>query len=63
MARPPSPDRQLDLVLLLALFALLLFVSPLTAWWASPGSPWYLPYLLWALLIALGAWVQRSRSG
>ena len=61
MVSPPSTDRQLDVVLLLALLAVLLFASPLTAWWASPGSPWYLPYLLWALLIVLGAWVQRRR--
>jgi hypothetical protein len=26
-------------------------------WWTDPQSPWYLPYLLWGLLIALGGWL------
>ncbi len=62
MLIPPDPDRRLDLVLLLGLLAWLLFASPLMAWWANPQSPWYLPYLFWALLIALGAWLQRRRA-
>ncbi|MGD2081334.1 MAG: hypothetical protein PVF91_00085 [Chromatiales bacterium] len=62
MARPPATDRQLDVVLLLGLFALLLFASPMTEWWAAPGKPWYLPYLFWALIIGLGGWLQRRRG-
>lgn len=42
-----------DRVILLLLFALFLLLSPLTEWWAADDSPWYAPYLLWALLIAL----------
>jgi hypothetical protein len=38
-------------------------VSPLVRWWAADDSPWYLPYLLWLLLIVLAAWVvQRGGS-
>jgi len=55
-------DRKLDVVLLLGLFALLLLSSPLLLWWADPEGPWYMPYLIWALLIALGAWVQHRRG-
>jgi O-antigen/teichoic acid export membrane protein len=54
--------RQLDRVILLFLFALFLLVSPLVGWWAGDDSPWYLPYLLWLLLIVLAAWVVQRGS-
>ncbi|MGI9304423.1 MAG: UTP--glucose-1-phosphate uridylyltransferase [Gammaproteobacteria bacterium] len=53
--------RQVDRVILLFLFALFLFVSPLIGWWASDDSTWYLVYLLWLVLIVLGVLVQRGR--
>jgi hypothetical protein len=64
MPNAPSPksDRKLDLVFVLGLFALVLLTSPLLGWWAASDSPWYMPYLVWALLIALGAWLQRRRG-
>ena len=61
MHQRPEPERRYDLVILLGVLALLLFASPLTSWWASRGSPWYLPYLLWLLIILLGAWLQRRQ--
>ena len=48
-------DGRPDLVVLLLLLALFLFFSPLTAWWAGAGLPWFVPFVLWALLIALVA--------
>ncbi|MDH5785556.1 MAG: hypothetical protein OEZ16_08105 [Chromatiales bacterium] len=48
-----------DRVILLLLFALFLLLSPLLAWWAADDSPWYAPYLVWALLIALTYMVRR----
>ena len=48
-------------MLLLAALALLLFASPLTAWWSALGAPWYLPYLLWLLLILLAALRTHGR--
>jgi len=50
----------LDRVILLLLFALFLLLSPLTKWWAADDSPWYAPYLIWALLIALTFWLRRT---
>jgi len=55
-------DRKLDFVVLLGLFALLLLSPPLLLWWADLDGPWCMPYLIWALLIALGAWVQHRRG-
>jgi len=49
-----------DRVILLLLLALFLLLSPLTEWWAADDSPWYAPYLLWALLIALTFWLRRT---
>ncbi len=34
---------------------LLLFASPITDWWAGSHMPWYLPYVLWLLIILLTA--------
>ncbi len=62
MPGPYDPRRQLDSVILLALLALLLFASPLMAWWARDTSPWYLPYLLWLLIILIGAWLHLRRD-
>ena len=52
----------MDRIVLLLLFAVFVFASPFTDWWLSTSSPWYLPYALWALLIALVAWTGRRRG-
>ncbi len=62
MPGPFDSRRQLDSVILLALLALLLFASPLMAWWARSTYPWYLPYVLWLLIIVIGAWLQLRRG-
>ncbi len=61
MAQIRETDRQRDKVILLFAFALFLLVSPLLVWWASDESPWYLPYLLWLVIIVLAAWLQRGK--
>ena len=61
MAQIRETDRQRDKVILLFAFALFLLVSPLLVWWASDDSPWYLPYLLWLVIIVLAAWLQRGK--
>ena len=49
----------LDSVVLVFLFGVLLFLSPFTFWWAEAAGVWYLPYLLWLVLILLIAAVAR----
>lgn len=61
MAAPRTRENFLDRVLLLFLLALLLFASPLVDRWATAGSPWYLPYLLWLLLI-IAMWRLQRRA-
>lgn len=56
---------RLDLVLLLLALALFLFASPFTDWWAGAGLPWFIPFVLWALLIAAMAlrhWYERGHD-
>jgi drug/metabolite transporter (DMT)-like permease len=57
MTRLPETDPPVDTLVLLILFGVLLFASPVVLWWTDPQSPWYLPYLLWLLLIGLGGWL------
>ena len=59
MNRNREYDQKLDRVVILFLFALFLLLSPFTLWWAAADSPWYSPYLIWALLIFLTWRLQR----
>lgn len=61
MREPQEREQQIEHSVLLGLFILLLLVSPILAWWGAPGSPWYLPYLLWFGIILIIAWVNRRR--
>lgn len=61
MANGLEPGKSLDRVILLFVVALLLFASPLLVWWSRPGSPWYTPYLLWAVVILLALWFQHRQ--
>ena len=48
-----SGSRRRDIVAILTLLGLFLFASPFTNWWAQAAFPWYFPFVLWGLLIAL----------
>ncbi len=62
---PPihDPDKLREQTLLLAMLMLFLFATPLTIWWATPAHPWFLPYLLWLLVIILGAVISYRFRG
>ena len=62
MRLPSDSDIPLDRVILSLLLALFLLVSPLLDWWAHDDAPWYLPYLIWLLLIGLTWWLQGKAS-
>ncbi|MEN8178691.1 MAG: hypothetical protein ABFS39_08735 [Pseudomonadota bacterium] len=57
MHDPWDKEHLTDHSLLLVLFILLLFSSPILAWWSEPDNLWYLPYLIWFGIILLIAWV------
>ena len=53
----------MDRLIILIVFALFVFASPFTDWWLTEDKPWYLPYVLWAMVIALAGWVLGRRGG
>ena len=58
-----SPQPRHDLAVILGLFALLLFASPLTGWLARLELPWYAPYGVWAVVVLLAALIAlRNKS-
>lgn len=44
---------QQERAIILLLLAMLLLLPPLVYWWARPETPWYVPYLLWSVIIVL----------
>ncbi|WP_200799801.1 hypothetical protein [Ectothiorhodosinus mongolicus] len=51
----------MDKTLLVFVLGIVLFVSPLVSWWPELPFPWYAPYVMWAMIIALAFLTQRSR--
>lgn len=37
----------------------LVLLSPITAWWLTPSLPWYLPFLIWFIIILLIPWAHH----
>jgi len=58
MPKMTEPSRQYESTVLLLLFVLFLFASPFTTWWAVNLQVWFLPYILWLLVILIGAWLH-----
>jgi hypothetical protein len=55
-------DKFLNRVLVAFLIALFLFASPFNSVWMSPGTPWYVPYLIWLAIIAMTGVAQHWRG-
>ncbi|MCG6968988.1 MAG: hypothetical protein LJE85_04385 [Gammaproteobacteria bacterium] len=60
MPTPVKQERR-DLAIILAGLMLVLFASPLILWWSNPQMPWYMPYVLWLLVILLAGYLQWRR--
>ena len=56
---PGTGAQQRDGVLFVLVVALFLFAPPLVSWWASPDSPWHLPYLIWGGILGLSVALRR----
>lgn len=52
----------LNVVLVTFIIAVFLFASPFFMLWMSPGSPWYVPYLIWLAVIIMTGIVQHWRG-
>ncbi|MET0064785.1 MAG: UTP--glucose-1-phosphate uridylyltransferase [Candidatus Thiodiazotropha sp.] len=62
MRQSPPPDRLIDRTLALSLLVILTFSTPVMMWWTAPGRLWFLPYLLWLIVIVAIAWVNRRHD-
>jgi hypothetical protein len=58
---PPRFPISKELAVILGALLLLLFLSPIAGWWATPGLSWLTPYGLW-LLVILGAALMLRRD-
>lgn len=52
----------LNVVLVTFMIAAFLFASPFYLFWMSPGTPWYVPYVIWLAVIVMTGIVQHWRS-
>ena len=48
--------------LLAITFALLLTTSPLRIMWSHPSRGWLAPFVVWGVMVVLGAWVTRPEE-
>jgi len=61
--RPTSDNgKYLNLVLVAFLVAVFVFASPFYLLWMTPGTPWYVPYLIWLAVIVMTGVVQLWRG-
>ena len=57
-----SDLRPTEITVVVLLIALLVLLPPLLRLWISVDAPWFMPYLVWAAIIALAYWLQRLLS-
>jgi hypothetical protein len=58
---PPRFPISKELAVILGALLMLLFVSPVADWWATPAMGWITPYALW-LLVIVGAILIHRRD-
>lgn len=59
MRSPGKNPKLSDHTALAVMFILLLLLTPLSDFWAALDAPWYSPYLIWMICIAVSWWLQR----
>lgn len=59
MARQPNNLKSMELTIIAVIAIIMLFLSPLTEYWADLDAPWYSPYLVWSIAILISWLLQR----
>jgi len=62
MPSPREHNRYLDCAVLVAVFTAFVFLPPFVYLWAGASFPWYLPYVIWLVVIFLIGIVQSMRD-
>jgi Zn-dependent membrane protease YugP len=62
MGHGTDKEKPLNLVLVTFIVAVFLFASPFYLLWMAPGTPWYVPYLIWLGVIVMTGVVQYRRG-
>ena len=62
MRAPSGNVKFLDLVLVTFVAAVFVFASPFYLLWMAPGTPWYVPYLIWFGVIVVTGVIQHWRG-
>ena len=60
MSRNTHNTRVVERTVIALWIVLLLFLSPVSQIWAALDAPWYSPYLVWAIAIAISWYLQRD---
>ncbi len=60
MPGKPKESHIFERNLIAIILVLVLFLSPLTEFWAALDAPWYSPYLVWSLAILIAFLLQQS---
>jgi len=62
MAPPPDKSRAAEPALWAFAVSLVLLAGPVRALWATPERGWAAPFLVWVVVIAIGAWAVHRAS-
>ncbi len=54
-----SDLRPTEITIVVLLIALLVLLPPILGLWLSPDSAWFVPYVVWLVIIGLAYWLQR----
>jgi hypothetical protein len=62
MASPPDKSRAAEPALWAFAVAVVVLAGPARVLWADPARGWLAPFLVWSLVIGLGAWAVHRVS-
>jgi len=57
---PTNKSAITERTIIAVVLIVILFISPVSDFWASLNAPWYSPYLAWAAAIFISWLLQRS---
>ncbi|MBT3204505.1 MAG: hypothetical protein HOM14_13290 [Gammaproteobacteria bacterium] len=59
MPKQSKNSNSSERTLMVVLLVLVIFLSPMSNFWAAMDAPWFSPYLAWAVAIFLSWLLQR----